>query len=362
MPSILSVSEVIPPFEVNQDQALLFARELFADTYKDIERLLKAFQNGQIVKRNFVKGLEWFNEDHSFEEKNNTYIESAVEFGKEAIEKCLQNESFLKKVIPCEDIEAIFFISSTGISTPSIDARIINHLPFSLHIKRVPIWGLGCAGGAVGLSRAFDYCKAYPQAKVLVLSVELCSLTFQKNDLSKSNLIGTSLFADGIACALVIGDEVSKEEYSSKPSIPSIIATQSTLMANSLDVMGWDIRNTGLFVIFSRDIPHIIEAWLKPNVMGFLSEQKMELNQINHFIAHPGGKKVLDAYVKSLDIPPVMNDISLEVLKNFGNMSSATVLYVLRRFMEQEIPRNEWGLATALGPGFSSELLLLRWQ
>jgi alkylresorcinol/alkylpyrone synthase len=362
MPSILSVSEVIPPFQVNQEQASVFARELFSDSFKDIERLLKAFQNGQIENRYFAKSLDWFKEDHSFEEKNNAYIECAVNFGKEAIVKCLHSNSFLNEPVSYEEIDAIFFISTTGISTPSIDARIINHLPFHSHIKRVPIWGLGCAGGAAGLSRAFEYCIAFPKAKVLVLSVELCSLTFQKDDLSKSNLIGTSLFADGIACALIIGDEVKKEAYSNKTAVPYIAATQSTLMPNSLDVMGWNIRNTGLFVIFSRDIPHIIEAWLKPNVIGFLSEQQIELGQINHFIAHPGGKKVLDAYIKSLEIPPSMNEISHNVLKNYGNMSSATILFVLKRFMEQDIPQNDWGLATALGPGFSSELLLLRWQ
>ncbi|MBM7654863.1 type III polyketide synthase [Neobacillus cucumis] len=362
MPSILSVSEVIPPFQVNQDQATAFARELFSRSFKDIERLLKAFQNGQIMKRHFVKSLEWFKENHTFEDKNNAYIESAVTLGREAIVRCLQNEQFLKKAIPFQEIDAIFFISTTGLSTPSIDARIINELPFNPHIKRVPIWGLGCAGGASGLSRAFEYCSAYPSAKVLVLSIELCSLTFQKDDYSKSNLIGTSLFADGIACALIIGDKAGKETVSKKETIPTIVSTQSTIMPDSLDVMGWDIRNSGLFVIFSRDIPHIIEGWLKPNVISFLSEQQVEIGQIKHFIAHPGGKKVLDAYVKSLEIPPSMNDISHEVLTNYGNMSSATILYVLKRFMELDIPQNDWGLATALGPGFSSEILLLRWQ
>jgi len=362
MPAIISVSEVIPPFEITQKEASEFARELFADSFKDIERLLKAFQNGQIEKRYFVKNIDWFKENHSFEEKNYAYIESAVVHGKEAVVKCLTNPIFLKKNIPFEEIDAIFFISTTGISTPSIEARIMNHLPFKPHTKRVPIWGLGCAGGAAGLSRAFEYCLAFPKAKVIVLSVELCSLTFQKNDLSKSNLIGTSLFADGIACALVCGDEVNKEEFSKKAASPSIIATQSNLMHNSLDVMGWEIRNSGLYVIFSRDIPHIIEGWLKPNVTRFLTEHKINLGQIDCFIAHPGGKKVLDAYVKALDIPPFMNEISLEVLRQYGNMSSATIFYVLRRYMEMDIPKNSIGLGTALGPGFSSELLLLRWE
>ncbi|WHY84382.1 3-oxoacyl-[acyl-carrier-protein] synthase III C-terminal domain-containing protein [Neobacillus novalis] len=362
MPTIISVAEVIPPYEINQDQASQFARELFAESFKDIERLLKAFQNGQIEKRHFVKGLEWFKENHSFEEKNHAYIESAVKLGAEAIVKCLHNQDFLKMPIAYEEVEAIFFISSSGISTPSIEARIMNQLPFNPHTKRIPIWGLGCAGGAAGLSRAYEYCLAYPMAKVLVLSVELCSLTFQKNDLSKSNLIGTSLFADGVACALVCGDDVNHKDICKKGLSPFIIATQSTLMPDSLDVMGWEIRNTGLFVLFSRDIPHIVEDWLRPNVKGFLDEYEIELEQIDCFIAHPGGKKVIDSYVKALDIPASMTEVSLEVLKQFGNMSSATILYVLRRYMEMDIPKGAIGLGTALGPGFSSELLLLRWM
>ncbi|MGZ4159477.1 MAG: type III polyketide synthase [Neobacillus sp.] len=361
MPSIISVAEAVPPFEIKQEQASEFARELFSESFKDIERLLKAFQNGQVETRHFVKNIEWFKQEYSFEEKNNTYIESAVELGREAIEKCLTNNSFLKKCIPCEEIDAIFYISTTGIATPSIEARIMNQLPFTSHTKRTPIWGLGCAGGAVGLSRAYEYCLAFPQAKVLVLSVELCSLTFQRNDLSKSNLIGTSLFSDGIACALVCGDAVNIAEFRKKRASPSIIGTQSTLMPNSLDVMGWDIRNEGLFVIFSRDIPHIVEEWLKPNVSGFLADNHMEMGQIDYFIAHPGGKKVLDAYVKSLGLPASMTDLSLKVLKQFGNMSSATILYVLKQVMELDIKKGAHGLGTALGPGFSSELLLMRW-
>ncbi|MED4204151.1 type III polyketide synthase [Neobacillus mesonae] len=361
MPIIISAAEAIPPYEINQGTASMFARELFSDSFKDIDRLLRAFQNGQIEKRHFVKNVDWFRKSHSFEEKNNAYIESAVSLGKEAIEKCLTNTALLNRQIHAEEIDAIFFISTTGLATPSIEARIMNLLPFHPNTKRIPIWGLGCAGGAAGLSRAYEYCLAYPKAKVLVLSVELCSLTFQHNDMSKSNLIGTSLFADGIACVLVCGDECNLDKIRRKKTMPSIMAVQSTLMPNSLDVMGWDVKNEGLYVVFSRDIPHIVESWLKPNVTSFLQEHRLNFEKIDYFIAHPGGKKVLDAYVKALDIPAAMTNISLEVLKEYGNMSSATILYVLRRYLEMEIPRGSYGLCTALGPGFSSELLLLRW-
>jgi alkylresorcinol/alkylpyrone synthase len=361
MPTIISVAEAIPPFEIKQEQAMEFARELFSDSFKDIERLLKAFQNGQIEKRHFVNDAEWFKVDRSFEDKNNAYIEAAVTLGKSAIEKCLTSKTFLTSKIDCEEIDAIFYISTTGLATPSIEARIMNLLPFKKHTKRIPIWGLGCAGGAAGFSRAYEYCLAFPEAKVLVLSVELCSLTFQRNDLSKSNLIGTSLFADGTACALVCGDHVNKNNICKQVTSPAIISTQSTLLPDSLNVMGWDIRNQGLYVVFSRDIPCIIEEWLKPNVGDFLTENNLDLEQIDHFIAHPGGKRVIDAYIKSLNIPAAMTSISLEVLSQFGNMSSTTIFYVLKRFMEQNIEAGSNGLCTALGPGFSSELLLLRW-
>lgn len=360
MPAIISVAEAVPPFEINQTQAMEFARELFSERFKDIERLLQAFQNGQIEKRNFVKGIEWFKENRSFEEKNNAYIEAAVSLGRDAIVNCLCNQTFLSREVQCEEIDAIFFISTTGIATPSIDARIMNLLPFHLHTKRIPIWGLGCAGGAAGLSRAFEYCLAFPSAKVLVVSVELCSLTFQRNDLSKSNLIGTSLFADGVACALVCGDNV--QGISKKHTVPVILNTHSTLMPDSLDVMGWEIKNTGLFVVFSRDIPCIIESWLKPNASTFLMENNLDLKEIDYFIAHPGGKKVIEAYIQSLGISASMTEISLDVLKNYGNMSSATIFYVLKRFMELEVEKGSYGLCTALGPGFSSEMLLLRWE
>ncbi|MFE8702167.1 type III polyketide synthase [Cytobacillus sp. FJAT-54145] len=361
MPSIVSVAEAIPPHTIDQHTVMDFSRELFSESFKDIERLLGAFHNGQIKKRSFVKGIEWFKTDKSFEEKNNAYIESAVELGAIAIEKCLHNQEFLLRNIDYTEIDAIFMISSTGIATPSIEARIMNLLPFSEYTKRIPLWGLGCAGGASGLSRAYEFCLAYPSAKVLVLSIELCSLTFQRNDRSKSNLIGTSLFADGVACALLIGDEVDRESIQRLSSIPKITATQSTTMKNSLDVMGWEIRNEGLYVVFSKDIPSIIENWLKPNVTRFLDENHHDLNDIKHFVAHPGGKKVLDAYVNSLSLPPTMIEVSSEVLEEYGNMSSATILYVLKRFMDKGI-KGDIGLATALGPGFSSELLLLRWE
>ncbi|MGP4082142.1 type III polyketide synthase [Pseudalkalibacillus sp. R45] len=361
MPYILSVGTCDPEHTLGQDHTVEFARELFSDHFSHIDRLLRVFENGQIETRNFVNDVQWYKENHTLQSKNDIYIEKSVEYGVKAIKDCLANNTYMDKQIPYNEIDAIFFVSTTGFSTPSIEARIMNELPFSPHTKRIPIWGLGCAGGASGLARAHDYCLAYPQAKVLLVCVELCSLTFQKKDYSKSNLIGTSLFADGVGAVLMVGDEVKEHELTVGKTIPKTLASQSTLMPDSEDVMGWDIKDEGLYVIFSKDIPHIVDSWFYPTIHQFLIDQDLEMDEIKHFIAHPGGIKVLNAYMSSLDIPASMFHDSLEILKRYGNMSSVTVIYVLNRFMQKDIPSGEKGLVMALGPGFSSEVVLIEW-
>lgn len=359
MPTILSVSTVNPPFPINQNDALELTRMLFQNKFKNIERLLNVFHNGEIENRHLSMPLEWFKHEHDFEERNHVYTEHAVHFGVQAIEQCLDNQMNLERTIHPSEIDAIFYISSSGIATPSIEARIMNRLPFRPDTKRIPIWGLGCAGGAAGLSRAYEYCLAYPTANVLVLSVELCSLTFQKDDYSKSNLVGASLFADGIACALLSG---SQSTIQPKKLRPKIIGTASQFMPNSEDVMGWEVKNNGLHVIFSKSIPAIITKWLGPFVHDFLHEHALKTDDIEHFIAHPGGKKVLLAYEEALNFTEMKTNHSREILRNHGNMSSPTILYVLKRFMEDKPKQNDLGLMAALGPGFCGELLLLQWE
>jgi alkylresorcinol/alkylpyrone synthase len=360
---ILSVGKAIPHNEMSQDTTVEFAKEIFQDSFKDIERLLTVFKNGEIQKRQFAEQLDWYKKEHTFEEKNRMYIEKAVQLSVEAVKQCLTNQKLLNQSIDYEVIDAIFFISSTGISTPSIDAKIMNQLPFKETTKRIPIWGLGCAGGASGLSRAFEYCKAYSNSLVLVISVELCSLTFQHDDRSKSNLIGTSLFADGVACICLTGDSFNWQTSSKLDALPHIKATRSTFLRDSEDVMGWDIKNNGFYVVFSRDIPTIIYKWLRPQVSLFLEEHGLSLDEIAHFIAHPGGKKVLEAYRDGLGFTDQHLHISKEVLIDHGNMSSVTVMYVIQEYLERELGiASEYGLIGALGPGFSSEMLLVQWE
>ena len=359
IPNIASVSTYKPPYLLAQADSEKLTKELFQGKFTRLERLLKVFKNGEIETRNFCVPPDWYRVPHTFEERNELYIQLATDYSVEVIQKCLSNRSFLQNDISTEEIDVILFVSSTGISTPSIEARVMNRLPFSDEVVRIPIWGLGCAGGAAGISRAYDYCKAHPNAKVLVVCIELCSLTFQKDDYSKSNLVGASLFADGAACVLVCGDDV---ELKQDMAIPHILGRGSKWMPDSEDVMGWNVKNSGLHVVFSKSIPVIISSWLGPFIQEFLSKYGVLPEQIVNFVAHPGGKKVLSAYEEALQLTVDHTAISREILKANGNMSSPTVLYVLEQFMLKKNKPDTFGLLVALGPGFSGEAVLLEWR
>ncbi|MEX2104127.1 MAG: 3-oxoacyl-[acyl-carrier-protein] synthase III C-terminal domain-containing protein, partial [Bacilli bacterium] len=253
---------------------------------------------------------------------------------------------------------ALLFVSTTGIATPSIDTYIAQKLHLSQHIKRTPIWGLGCAGGTGGVGRAFEWAKANPTSRILLVTVELCGLTFIRNDMSKSNLVATSLFADGAAAVLISGDDLPESPYK---VTPRIIDSMSTLWKDSYGVMGWNVTEQGLKVVFSKDIPTIVHQYMRPNVDHFLSKHDLTVDKINHLITHPGGEKVIQAYAESLSLPRDRFGIATDILRRYGNMSSVTVLFVLDQVLKCTPNPHEYGLMTSLGPGFCSELVLLQW-
>lgn len=353
MPRIQAVATAVPPHEVTQEDSMKLARHFFADAFPDIDRLLGVFTHSQIRKRHFCMPMDWFSEDRIFAEKNILYVEHAEALATEAARRCLD-----KAGIDARSIDCLMFVSSTGIATPSIDSRLLNKLGLRTDITRVPLWGLGCAGGAMGLSRACEYTRAYPERRVLLVSVELCGLTFIRQDMSKSNLVATCLFGDGAAAVLVEGDAVSTSSTSASLQL-QFCGALTTTWPDSLDVMGWELTEPGLKVIFSRDIPTLIRQSMKENVDRFLSSYSTSVEKLRHFIFHPGGAKVLTAYQHSLGISAESTRLSEEVLLDYGNMSSPTVLFVLEKSMEQAWEPGDRGLLAALGPGFSSELLLL---
>ena len=349
MSVIRAIGTAVPEHRVGQDVAQRFCRALFQEAFPDIDRLLPVFNNAQVETRYFSAPPEWFESDHSFAEKNQRYIDTAIELGQKAINSCLEQAG-----LAAQDVDHIYFVSTTGMATPSIDARLINLLKFRPDVRRTPIWGLGCAGGAAGLSRASEYTRAFPRERALLLALELCGLTFQRNDLSKSNLVAVSLFSDGAAAVLVSGSETGD------PGL-HLISSKSVFWYDSLDVMGWEVNDRGLKVLFSRDIPSIVRTLALPALLEFLSSRGLRLQDVDHFIAHPGGVKVIEAYEQALGVGSGKMDRARNILRQYGNMSSPTVLFVLEDFMRARAIRpGEYGIVSALGPGFSSEMVLIQ--
>lgn len=350
MPVIEAVGTAVPDYCLRQADAKKLAARLFQALHLSVDRYLTVFDHSAIDERYFCVPPEWFEDAHPFSEKNRLYVQAACELGVQAAERCLAEA----RRSP-EDVDHLIVVSSTGLSTPSLDAHLLNRLPFRREIRRTPVWGLGCAGGAAGLTLACEWTRAFPHARALVLAVEFCSLTFQRQDVSKRNLVAASLFADGAAAVLVAGDQ-------SGAAGPRWLGSMSHTWKDSLDLMGWQVTDDGLEVVFSKDIPVFVRRRLYPVVNEFLRRNGLPGTEaLRHVIAHPGGVKVLDALAHGLQVAPAALAPSLEVLKRYGNMSSPTVLFVLRDVMQSGPATGGYGLLLALGPGFSAEQVLLAW-
>jgi alkylresorcinol/alkylpyrone synthase len=352
--SIVSVGTAVPDFRIPQDDIKDAVRRMFGTRLPQLDKLLTIFEHSGIETRHFCTPLEWFHEVHSIEEKHALFVKHAVDLAERAIIRCMA-----KVNIPPSEIDHIIFVTTTGTATPSIDAHLVNRLGFKSNIKRSPLWGLGCAGGAAGLSRASEYAKAFPEELVLLVSVELCSLTFLLDDASKSNIVATSLFADGAAAALVTG----RADIHNPDDVlhPQILTTQSTIWPDSLDVMGWDVTKEGMKVVFSKDIPTLVHRSMRGIVDSLIEPCGLTAEEIGLYVLHPGGMKVLKAYGEALAVKPGALSASERVLRAYGNMSSCTMLFVLEETLKHPAAPTEsrYGIAGALGPGFSSELLLL---
>jgi alkylresorcinol/alkylpyrone synthase len=253
----------------------------------------------------------------------------------------------------------LFFVSVTGISSPSIDARLVNRMKLSPHIKRNPIFGLGCVAGAAGIARAADYVRAYPDQVAVLLSVELCSLTWQRDDMSVANLISAGLFGDGAAAVLIAGDQVQL------PGIvqgPRIIASHQIFYPDTEYVMGWDISEKGFNIVLSADVPKVVRENLGRDVDQFLAAHDLTRADIGSWIMHTGGPKVLEASAEALGLQDADLQVSWDALRRLGNLSSASVLVVLDEVMKHRRPApGTRSVLAAMGPGFCAEMLLIEW-
>lgn len=347
VPRLISVATAVPRFAVSQDEILAAARVIFDGRVPHLERLLTVFSNAGIDRRYFAVPPAWFKESHSPEEVNRTFVETATELSAQAIRKALERCS-----LQPTDIDYLVFVNTTGLATPSIDARLINVLGCRTTIPRTPIWGRGCAGGVAGVAHMNDYLLGHPDQIGVIVAAEFCGLTFVANDDSKSNVVASALFGDGVGAAVLAGSNVRKDGL-------DIVATRSQLFPDSLDIMGWNFTSRGMQVVFDRRIPAIVSRHAAAELDALLASAELGRESVKHYLYHPGGVKVLEAYEKAYGIGRDVLSRSRDVLRCYGNMSSATVLFVIERFLESDAPEG-YGVISALGPGFSSESVLFR--
>ena len=353
---ISSVGTAFPPHRYSQTQVSEALVNRWASKLPEPRLLSRLHANCGVEFRNFVLPLEAYPTLVGFNATNDVWISNAVELSQTCITRALEPLG-----LTAADISSIFFASVTGIASPTIDARLINLMPFPSSVKRTPIFGLGCVAGAAGIARASDYVRAFPNETALLLSVELCSLTWQDDDQSIANLISCGLFGDGAAAVVITGDDVKLPASKLSPG-PSIVATRSTFYRNTEYVMGWDIGDTGFTIVLSPDVPKVVIENLRGDVDRFLAENKITLADITSWIFHSGGPKVLEAVEVSLALPKDALEASWRSLREVGNLSAASVLMVLADTLENHSGApGTYSILAAMGPGFCLELVLLQW-
>lgn len=338
-PRLLALATAVPEYVLDRRTIAEQAAKLFGD---DLRRLGPIHANSGIDTRHSCVPADWYLHPHSWPDRSTLFVEHAAKLASRAILDCLAEAE-----LPLDGIDAIVAVSTTGVCTPSLDALLIERLNLRRDILRLPIFGLGCAGGVLGLARAAALARAMPGARILLVVVELCGLTFRPQDRSAGNMVATALFGDGCAAALV----------STKGDGPCLTAWGEHTWPGSLDVMGWRMEDDGFGVQFSRDIPTLIGRELRPALDLWLDKIGLPFAVIDRFICHPGGAKVVSSLEGALDLPPGSLAGEREILRRYGNMSAASVLFVLKEACRRTLPRHS--VALALGPGFTAGFLVL---
>ena len=346
---IAAVSSALPKNYYDQEALLAAFREEWAARYFNLRRLEELHRNVLVGGRHLALPIEEYPKLATWGEANDHWIRVAQELGGEAVLGALDRAG-----LTVDDVDALYFVTVTGVATPSIDARLVNLIGLPARVKRVPIFGLGCLAGAAGVARAADYLKGHPAEVAVLLSVELCSLTLQREDLSVPNLIASGLFGDGAAAVVLVGEE-------RMCSGPRVVDSRSAFYPGTEEVMGWEVSERGFKVVLSAEVPEMVHRHLRRDVDAFLAEHGLERGDISVWISHPGGPKVLEAMEEALELPREAFAGAWRTLREVGNMSSTSVLMVLEENLASPPPPGSWGLMSAMGPGFCSELVLLRW-
>ncbi|MGH9775968.1 MAG: type III polyketide synthase [Candidatus Acidiferrales bacterium] len=346
---IASTATAVPPYTLEREDVKKYVGKVFSIEPDRLNALMTVIDNAQVNRRYCIFPVDYIIEPRPLAQITREYQEHAIILGKKVAAAALERAG-----MQATDIDMIVTVSCTGVIIPSLDAHLINELGFRTDVRRLPINELGCAAGAAALTRALEFIRAYPGASVLVVSVELPTLTFQRGDLSQANLISCVLFGDGAAAAVITGRPNSG---------PSILDSSSYFFPQSIDAMGFELKDTGFHIVLSRDVPQMIRDKIGGLVKDFLARHSLEIKQIPAYVLHPGGQKLLSYIEEELGLCRCTTQFSWDVLHQYGNLSSATVLFVLQEWLEsKKLKAGEHALLAAFGPGFCAEMLLLQWN
>jgi alkylresorcinol/alkylpyrone synthase len=347
-PRLLSLATAVPRYTLAQSDVAVLARRIFGGPDSEIEYLLPIFENAGIAQRRSCVPLEWYLAPVGWQERNRLYLDNALDLIETAATDCLGQAG-----LDARQVDAILCVSTTGLATPSLDARLMDRLPFRPDVERLPVFGLGCAGGTLGLARAAALAKAKPGSRVLLLVVELCGLTFRPGDRSRANIVATALFGDGAVGAIVTADQ----DEGGPVAGPALSHWGEYRWPGSLGVMGWEIEADGFGVLFSKDIPSLIREHYGEALDGFLERSGLARGAFAGHVFHPGGEKVVGAFEQVLGLTSGSMRHAREVLRHYGNMSAASVLFVLERVLAER-PKGRL-LISSLGPGFTAAFAVM---
>lgn len=354
MSRLVSVAPVLPEHRHSQQEITDAFAEVVLPAGTDRGVLDRLHRATGVTHRHLALPLDAYAGLTGFGAANDAFIEVGTRLGARAIDEALAQVGLAPK-----DVDILVAASVTGIATPSLDARLVPVLGMRPDLRRVPVFGLGCVAGAAGVARLHDMLRGDPDAVGVLLSVELCSLTFQRDDSSMANLVGSGLFGDGAAAVVMLGER--RAEELGRPG-PQVVASRSRLYPGTERVMGWDVGGSGLRIVLSAGVPELVEEHLGHDLAAFLTDHHLKIGDIDTWVAHPGGPKVLDAMARTLDLPPSALRRTWASLAAVGNLSSSSVLHVLADTLADEPPSpGAPGVLLAMGPGFCSELVLLRW-